>query len=66
MLVSNTKGHALEKTKELFVDGKCDVVRNALHACQESAYDDEKLYFQAKERFLQKQDLYILRLKKRF
>ena len=61
VLVSETRGKAIEKTKELFVDGKCDPVRDALHACQETAYGDEKLYFQAKDRFLQKQDLYILR-----
>ena len=61
MLCSETRGKALEKTKELFLDGTCDPVRDALHECQEAAYDDEKLYFEAKNRFLRKQDLYILR-----
>ena len=34
--------------KELLVDGKCDVVRDALHQCQKGAYNDKALYFEAK------------------
>jgi len=58
-LVERTKGQAIQKTVDLLM-GSCDEVREALHQCQVRAYDDRDLYFQAKERFLARQDQYLL------